>query len=282
MYVRDYSYILPTVDCGDHKEIEGVSREDYLFNCYIDKFNIALDRPTAIIYAAGVGISQSEARDVTSINERYTGSVNYQKSTMVVREISAYMLHKWIGSMNSEHVVYATVNSNTCASSMHAIYEAEQLLKAGVVEEVVVIAEERTSFNTIRIFKEHSIPLVVGDGIAVMRFWNEEGPEVTDCKWGYRYDRNPFGVSEEGYKSVCSDNWDYVKIHGTGTGNNSAAEEWIPIDKRVEYKSQIGHTQGASALIELCMALDDDKLTGRIQCLASGLGGFYGGCVLCK
>ena len=48
------------------------------------------------------------------------------------------------------------------------------------------------------------------------------------------------------------------------------------------YKDKIGHCQGASGLIELCMVLDDDKLKGKILCTASGLAGFYGSCLVEK
>lgn len=284
MYVRDYSYRVATKNCEDHIEIEGINREDYATQQYLDiAKEIVLDRPTAVLYAGGVGIAQSESRDVTQVNDRYRGSVDYQRSTMLIKEISAYSLHKWIGSMvNNEYVEYANVNHNTCASSMYSLYEAERLLKLGEVEEVIIIAEERTSFNTIRIFKEHGIPLIVSDGFAVVRLWKEEGIEIKDTKWRYEWNRNPFGTTVSGYEKVNTD-CDTVKPHGTGTDNNNAAESEIIKDREVvHYKNDIGHAQGASALLEVCMLLDDDNVSGDILCVASGLGGFYGSCVLCK
>jgi len=35
-------------------------------------------------------------------------------------------------------------------------------------------------------------------------------------------------------------------------------------------------------LIELCMVLEDDNLQGDVLCVASGLGGFYGSCLVRK
>ena len=42
--------------------------------------------------------------------------------------------------------------------------------------------------------------------------------------------------------------------------------------------------QGASALVEICMLLDDENVSSDepILCVASGMGGFYGSCVLYK
>lgn len=284
MQIRDYYYRKPTINCGDHLEIEGINREDYANAQYLEIApEIVLDRPTAVLYAGGVGIQQSESRDVTSVSKRVRGTVDYQKSTMLIKEISAYALHKWVGHMqNNEHVVYANVNHNTCASSMFSLYEAERLLDSGEAEEVIIIAEERTSFNTIRIFKEHAIPLTVGDGFAIVRLWKEEGVTISETKWKYEYNRNPFGATISGYAKVDG-KADIVKPHGTNTGNNNAAEVELVKDREtVYYKKEIGHTQGASALLEVCMAIEDEEVKGRVLCVASGLGGFYGSCILEK
>ena len=284
MYIIDYFYKKPTVDKGDHLEIEGINREDYATSQYKEMVNpIVLTKPTAVLYAGGVGISQSESRDVTKVADRYAGTVPYQESKMLIKEISAFNMHRWIGDMaNNENVVYANVNHNSCSSSMYCVYEAERLLNSGEVDEVIVIAEERTSFNTIRIFKEHFIPLIVSDALAVVRFGREGTIEVTDSKWKYQWNRNPFGTTKSGYAMVDSEA-DTVKPHGTGTNNNNEAEEDLVAGRSsVYYKPEIGHSQGASALLEICMTIDDSNISGDVLCVASGLGGFYGSCVLHK
>lgn len=284
MRIRDYYYIKPTINKGDHYEIEGVSRNDYATPQFIELTKeIVLDRKTAVLYSSGAGLSQSETRDATKTNARYVGTVPYYGSSVLIKELSAYSLHKWVGNMvNNELVVYASVNANTCASSMHSLWEAERLLREGIAEEVIVIAEERTSFNTIRIFKEHAIPLVVGDGLAVVRLMLDgEGPEIVETKWAYSYNKNPFGTTVYGYGLVDSEA-SVVKLHGTGTDNNTEAESVFDGRTTVRYKQEIGHTQGASALLELCMVVDDDRYDGRILCVASGLGNWYGSCILVK
>lgn len=283
MFIKSYEYIIPKEKHKDYTSIEGINREDYISDQYINMVGqIVLDRPTAILYAGGFSISQSESRDVSSVDNRFIGSIGYNKSTMVLRESTAYCMHKWIGSMKNNTLVrYASINSNTCASSMYSIYEAERLLRESHIDEVIIIAEERTSFNTLRIFKEHRIPLIVSDGLAIIRLTKEDFNKgsITDTKWSYQYNRNPFYTSQEGYSAVISEA-DFYKVHGTGTKSNDAAEENIP--NKIIYKDKIGHTQGVSGLLELCIAVDDPSLSGSVCCVASGLGGFYGSCILNK
>lgn len=285
MYIRDYFYIKPTINCGDHMEIDGISREDYAVDQYIDITpKIVLDRKTAVLYAPGTGVSQSESRDSTHTKERYAGSIPLCKGELLIKELTSYHAHRWISEMeNRELVSYVNINNNACASSMHSLYEAERLLRDDVVDEVIVISDERSSFNTIRIFKEHGIPVVVGDALAIVRLTkNGNGHEITNTKWEYEWNRNPFGVTKTGYLKVDGVA-DTVKTHGTGTTNNSEAEQVLENGRRViSYKKEIGHTQGASALLELCMLLDDTSAEGKILCVASGLGNVYGSCILHK
>lgn len=286
MFVKHYEYLLPTENCKDHIEIKGIDRTSYATPQYIDRIGkITLERPTAVLYAGGVGITQAESRQLEKINPRTAGSVEIMPSGMLIKEINAYCMHKWIGSMENNHLVkYANINTNTCASSMYCLYEAERLLETREVDEVVIIAEERTSFNTIRIFKEHGIPLIVADGMAIMVLQREEtNIEISDTKWGYEYNRNPFGTTVSGYGQMLDTEYDSIKPHGTRTGNNDAAEAELVDGYKCYYlKDEIGHTQGVSALLEVCMLVTRGPTNERVLCVASGLGGFYGRCVLHK
>ena len=51
--------------------------------------------------------------------------------------------------------------------------------------------------------------------------------------------------------------------------------------RKIAYKSEIGHTQGASSIVEICMMVDREEFS-KAMVLASGLGGFYGGCIVSK
>jgi len=281
MKINNYFYSVGAVKKADRVELLE-DRTKYFTPQYIKMFKqelsaIECEGKTAFLYAAGVSIPAGEQRNIVG---KTPNSLDINESTMVIKEISAYMMHKYISILHKKNTIeYANINSNTCASSMHSIYEAQELLNSGQVDNVVIITEERTSFNTIRIFQEHQIAVTPGEGFACIVL-SKDGDDITDAKWAYEYHQNPFYVSAAGYEKVKTEA-DLLKGHGTGTDQNTEAEKVLG-DDNIEYKSKIGHTQGASALIELCMALDDDKLTGSILCAASGLGGFYGSCVIHK
>ena len=285
MKISNYFFSHSTIKNSDYMELLE-DRKGYTTQLYLKRFKkefseLRLKGRTAFLLASGVTISQSESRTYTG---KYENSLQIEKSGLIIKETTTYSMHKYIGALQkNNNITYANINSNSCASSMYSIYEAETLLESSVVDNVVIVAEERTSFNTIRIFDEHQIEVTPGDGFACMVLTNDEHgiAEIDQTKWGYHYSTNPFYVSAEGYKQVNTEA-DYVKGHGTGTVQNTEAEA-ILSDKPIgEYKSKIGHTQGASALIEICMVLEDEMFDGSILCTASGLGGFYGSCVVHK
>lgn len=262
------------------------NRNQYMNTQYIKMFkdelkNIQTQGNVGVFYAGGVGMHTSECRELNK-KGRYTQP--FLESGPVVKSLQAYMMHRYIGLMPfRDKVVYANINSNTCASSLHSVYEAQRLIESGLIDTAIIIAEEKTSTDTIRIFREHRIDVTPGEGFAcivISRFG--EGPELVDSKWGYKYNVNPFLVDAEGYSSVNMSS-DVVKGHQTGTEQNDNAETEVFGDREiVGYKSEIGHCQGASGLIELCIGLDDSRLFGDVLFTASGLGGFYGSCLIRK
>ena len=283
MVISNYFYETSKTEKKDHLEFIN-NRTGYATAQFLKHFkqqfaDIKLEGRTAFILAAGVTSSQSENRVYSG---EYKNTLDYGKSSLVIKETTAYSLHKYIGAIkDSVTVTYANINSNSCASSMHSIYEAQTLFETRDIDHVIVVTEERTATNTIRIFDEHQIDVVPSDGFAcVVLSKDGGGTPITDAKWEYFYNSNPFYVDSEGYSRVNTPA-DHVKGHGTGTTQNTEAESVLS-DTVHEYKSKIGHTQGASALIELCMVLEDDALDGKVLCTASGLGGFYGSCIVHK
>lgn len=273
MKINSYKYLVnPELDES------GYMTQQYtkLLKEYIT--SIKLTGKTAVLYAGGVLLSASEARNCADMGIfRRTA----QTSTLAIKELSAYSMHRWIGLIpNRELVAYANINGNTCASSLYSLYEAEQLLNNGF-DDVVVIAEEKTSYNTLRVFYENRIELEIGEGVAIIHL-TKNGNDVHSCKWEYEYNTNPFGVTANGYSKIWQQ-CEYVKPHGTGTSNNEQAElEIIGKVPQIRYKEQIGHCQGASGLIEICMLLDNSEIRGRVLCIAAGMGGFYGSCLVEK
>jgi hypothetical protein len=282
MVLTKYFYKTGDLDGEYYKAVD--NRSSYMTNDYIQMFkneleSIELSGNMAVLYATGVSIPQGEGRNAKHNN---VIEVEIEDSGLAIRDISAYMMHRYIGVLQKKNkVTYANINSNTCASSMYSVYEAEQLLNSGRVDHVVVITEEKTRYNTVRVFNEMKIDVVPGEGFACAVFSRDgEGTLVRDAKWEYCYDNNPFKVSAEGYKKVYTAA-DVVKGHQTGTEQNDEAELEV-FGECVGYKKDIGHTQGASALIEICMLLEDDSVHGNVLCVASGLGGFYGSCIVEK
>lgn len=282
MKVLSYKYIAPNED----GIVEALDRQGYMTPQYINLVEeylgeIELTGKCAFLYAAGAAITASEARNA---EDKGIYREKEKKSSTVIRELAAYGMHKWIGMVNGRsNIKYANVNANTCASSMHSLYEAEQLLSNGF-DMVMIVAEEKTAYNTLRIFDEHTIDIKVGEGLAIMVLGKASSPadeDITDCKWSYEYNRNPFGVTYTGYKEVYTE-CEYVNPHGTGTDNNEMAENAVyGYTTQLRYKHKLGHTQGVSGLLEVCMVLDED-ISGSVLCVSSGLGGFYASCILHK
>jgi hypothetical protein len=281
MKVLSYKYVKPNED----GIVEGLDRQGYMTPQYMEMMRDYLDTielkgKCAFLYAGGAMVTASEARNVNKATE-YREPV--KESTSVIKELAAYSMHKWIGALNERaNIRYANVNANTCASSMHSLYEANRLLNDGF-DEVVIVAEEKTAYNTLRIFDEHDIDLKVGEGCVVIHLGKASSPadeDITECKWEYEYNRNPFGVTSTGYARVTSE-CDIVKPHGTGTVNNEEAEKVFKEKPQLRYKETYGHTQGVSGLLEVCMAMEE-PVVGDILCVSSGLGGFYGSCIVKK
>lgn len=276
MKVLSYKYIAP----NEEGVVEGLDRSGYMTTQYIEMMSeylktLELKGKCAVLYAAGAVLPASEARNT---EDKGIYREKAKPSGACIRELAAYGMHKWIGVLNGrDNIRYANINGNTCASSMHSIYEAQKLLDEGY-DEVLIISEEKTSYNTLRIFDEHNINLKVGEACAVMHV--TKGDDITDCKWAYEYNRNPFGTTVSGYEQVVTE-CDYVKPHGTGTENNENAEKKVYGEiPQIRYKEVYGHTQGVSGLLEVCMVLDSGL--DNVLCVSSGLGGFYGSCLVHK
>lgn len=282
MKVIDYFYKVPdtaSLRVTDDRETYCNAQYTELAADFVK--GIRLNGKVAFLYAGGVTLPASECRH-TKDNGKYRD--NLVDSGLVIRELSAYMMHKWIGMFEGKkHIEYASINANTCASSMHSLYEASKLLDDGF-DEVIIVGEEKTRYNTLRLFDEMGINIPISEGMFILHLGKASTPAeevITDCKWSYEYNKNPFGTTSSGYQKVFTD-CDIVKPHGTGTENNEIAEQTVIGDlPQIRLKEQIGHSQGVSGLLELCMVLDID-IVGNVLCVSSGLGGFYGSCILHK
>lgn len=284
MVLTNYFYKYATEHHVDRVSIPELNRQDYMTPQYIKMFKeslsgIKLEGKVGFIYSCGATAHQAELR--TCSKPDYTNSLSgVYEGFLVAKSMTAFMMHRYLALFNKNNKMVDTeIVSNTCASSMYAMILAEEWLKR--MDHVIIVTEEKTSFDTIRIFHEHRIDVKASDGFACAVLSNKgEGPKLSDCKRGFMYNNNPFFTSVEGYNLVDIKEVDMVKVHGTGTEVNTIAENEVFGDRQIiSYKDKIGHSQGSSGLLELCMSVDEYKNSKKsILCVASGFGGFYGSC----
>lgn len=210
-----------------------------------------------------------------------------QSSSVLIKSQSSVAAWSW--AKRIPDISFVTINANTCASSMYSIFEAWQAIHSGALDEAIVIAEEWTEPLELLMFKQMGIDIVCGEGFCMLHFaslCDQPLAEIESVCFRWLAESSPFGVSEEGYRSVMSlvvdegEMIDGVKMHASGTSANDIVEttavtQMFPSAKTLEYKSRIGHTQGISSALELAMMVGDG-IEGKWLINAAGLGGFYG------
>lgn len=276
MYVEKYMWLAGDIE---------LNRSKYMtqeYGKYMKEFAESIQGTNvALLYAAGPAIHHSDSRNF-KCNE--FGHV-VAKSQVGVNIMNVAKMFKNV------EFEYASINGNTCASSMYCLYEAKKLLD--IYDKVVIVAMEMTEASQILLFEQLGVEVVCGDGLGILVLNKTHGvAKIDDVSWKWNNDRSPMSVSKEGYMKVLNEldlnDVSVVKPHGTGTSRNDEAENEALLEvglAAVEtkyYKRDIGHTQGASTAVELGMLLDEMKIDDKALLLASGMGGFYGGCTMWK
>lgn len=286
MYIESYKIL-----SSDTKLIDGIDRDGYMTPQFLKLAKEYLESivtygKTALLYAAGPAMHHSDARDVG--NTTRDGSI-------AVKSQIGYNVYNVARSCKNAKIEYVSSNANTCASSMYSLHEASRLMQEGYTD-VIVFASDLVEASEELLFEQLGVEISCGDGLAVVHLTKDVTGrsilEISKTAWVWNADRSPMAVSAEGYRKVLGElgvkEVDVVKAHGTGTTRNSEEElnainSMVKCTRVVSYKHRIGHTQGVSTLLELCMMIEDGDVewqTGLV--LASGLGGFYGGCVVRK
>lgn len=287
MYIESVFYKHGNMHTPTTCEIPELDRSKYMTNEFIrlygkELFDVQNNGSTALIYSVGPATHGSDSK-----NSDYATQVG----NIVVKGQLGTKLH--VLGRKFKNIDYATINGDTCASSMSAMHQAKELLKE--YTDVIIYAENVANDLELLFFKQLGIKLICGDGIAVMHITRDKTvssrAKVVDTAWCWNAEKSPMTVSREGYEKVLSkldtDGVTFIKPHGTGTeGNNSAEQELLNSRFNVPYgmyKKEVGHTQGVSTILEIGMMLDRETEFDALV-LASGLGGFYGGCrlVSCK
>lgn len=302
MFIRKYFYKTADLKLDNNSMIISDTkdrRNEYMNEVYYDLYKDEISKfkttgKTALLYIGGAGEHHSCSRnfDLT------------KKGIMPVKSQLGYIASKTAKRIGN--ISYLSINSNACASSMYALYEAKQLLENGF-DDVIIYGEEWVEDVELKLFKQHDIDVVCSDGFFIIQLGkygnNSEDVDIVDDHFGcifgptfiWNDDKSPFEVSKEGYLKAMYDfqlsEIDFIKAHGSGTAQNNKAEyeaieeyfgENIPI---YEYKSKFGHSQGCSTGVELCRLIDvfyekDNIYRRKILINASGLGNFYGSCLL--
>ena len=277
MQIIDYSYLVGSETKNRQIIIPELIRDKPATPQFIELINlkIKLTCPTAFIYVAGTLVDQSESG-------LHKGTETYMP---VIKSTSPYVAHQWASTFkNKMYLTSMEVVNGTCASAMHAIYRANKIIMnpLNIAEQVIIIGQERTTPDTIRLFKELGIKIVCGDGFVYMRLG--KGIDISKPQWLWAHNDNPFKFTKETLNNLIPDyKVGYVKLHGTGTPVNDMAEfDLAALATPLVYKASIGHTQGISALLETCLLLEDSSIRGRILVVANGLGGYYGSFTLTK
>jgi 3-oxoacyl-(acyl-carrier-protein) synthase len=277
MYVEKYMWRAGTIE---------LDRSKYMTNEYIKMIgwfaSSVVGSNAAMLYAAGPAIHHSDSRNF---------SCNAEGAVVAKSQIGLNVMNVAKAFTNVEFN-YISTNANTCASSMHCLYEAKHLLDEGY-DKVIVVAMEMVEPSEILMFEQLGVDIKCGDGLAILVLSNKTGvAKIDDVVWRWNNDRSPMSVSKEGYMKVLNGldllGVNVVKPHGTGTDRNDQAENeaikevGLGSMKRHMYKKEVGHTQGASTAVELGMLLDDMVIGDKAVVLASGMGGYYGGCTVWK
>lgn len=277
MQIIDYQYLTGSEERSRQIVIPELIRDKPATPQFIELsgLKVELTEPTAFIYIAGTQVDQSES--------------GLNKSTDIycpaIKTTTPYVAHQWCSTFqNIELLTSLEVVNGTCASGIHAIYRAHEIIMDPLnpAKHVIIIGHERTTPDTIRLFKELGIKIMCGDGFVYMKLGM--GFIMSKPRWLWAYNSNPFTFTRETLNNLIPDyKVGYVKLHGTGTPSNDSAEfDLANLATPLRYKPSIGHTQGISALLETCVMLDDPTVRGRILVVANGLGGYYGSFTLTK
>lgn len=283
MYIQDYFYRYATEAYHDNLILEGTrefrmhSLNDINYRLYKDeikKFKTA--GRTALLYIGGP-LEHHSASGEHDIRVCKVPPVKANAGYMASRTAKLF-----------DNVEFVSINANTCASSMYALYEAKRLLAEGF-EDVIIYGEEWFEFVEEKLFRQIGVGITLSDGFFILHLSRKESDKKIEAvSWLWHNDRSEMSFSKEGYKKAMAvaegEPIDLVKVHGSGTDNNTDAEEGAIRElfgeiEIVNYKKDIGHSQGVSTGVELCMLLDRHQ---GVKALvnASGLGNFYGSCLL--
>ena len=230
----------------------------------------------------------------------------YRLPVMAENQIYAGYIANKIGEFE-----YISTDATSCISGHSAWYITRNMMKAGLLDTVVVITvDDGTSEDYLSIFGEFGLSKLVDEennpdiikfrcgqacNISVFETgysaWsNEHKPlaKIEDMYIAAETHHTPLGISASGtgYKKVMDRVYtkgiDFVKTHSTFSEDNKIEEILIKEKfgdiRTVNYKLRIGHTMGASTAVETALAIQEES--GRFLSLGAGMGNVFSSVVV--
>lgn len=227
-------------------------------------------------------------------------------TAMGVTQVYAGHLANRIGKFD-----YVATDSVSCISGHSAWFTAQNLMKLGILDAVVVIATDNgTSEEYLNVFGEYGLsklaseeddPYIIkfrlGQGCNVTVFEttdtigktnNTPVANVSSMHVASEVHTSPLGISctGAGYRKVIegvdTTGINFVKTHGTYSMDNliegKLIQEYFPDIRTINYKLRIGHTMGASTVVETALAIKEES--GKFLSLGAGMGNVYSAAVV--
>jgi hypothetical protein len=206
---------------------------------------------------------------------------------------------------------YISTDSTSCISGHSAWYSAQNLIKLGILNSVVVITTDNgISEDYLHIFGDHGLsklkeeeedPNIVkfrlGQGCNISIFESEDTvvnhglsplAEINEVRVAAEAYSNPLGISctGAGYRKVLSGlesySPDFIKTHSTFSADNRVEDKVIQNIfggiRTINYKLRIGHTMGAATAVETHIAIEEEY--GVFISIGAGMGNVFSSAVV--
>ena len=192
MFIRKYFYKTADLKLDNNSMIISDTkdrRDEYMNEVFYDLYKDEISKfkttgKTALLYIGGAGEHHSCSRDYLDI----------PKGVMPVKSQLGYIASKTAKRIGN--ISYLSINSNACASSMYALYEAQQLLENGF-DDVIIYGEEWVEDVELKLFKQHNIDVICSDGFFILQLGKTgKYGGIFNPTFIWNEDRSPFEVSK--------------------------------------------------------------------------------------
>jgi len=296
-YVHQIDSFFDRIDTGMRLPTQNMI--DALIKKYPELKNI--EGKTGLFVGSGASEWAGSSKAMSKSSPDYKTKIGF----LGLINIQAGMVAKKLGISE-----YLATDATACISSAKIIQDATMMINVGIIDKALILGwDDQINSAVLEVFNELGASIskdrweagerdgfLIGAGIGFAlleshRVAKNPIAKLRSVSNVFVPGGNPLAVSKEGYLKSMSQalSWaecdiDLIKSHGTGTDSNNKAElgaidELLPDIPVISYKSKIGHTMGASGVIELSMVLNEiaaGTVKGnKFMLNASGMGGVY-------